>query len=168
MPLEQLRASREKNPQLTYLEFWKELEHIYDRDLPDRHRREWEALSIRHLPQITLRDLRSFQAKFDKILARVGPLTDSEVAAKFLVAMPPETQQKIYTEDMRRQRNRFWVRISKPCPLTRRELMDWVSDLAEESPKIEEGDLEFFVDCKSEPARDKLLACHGVDIDGTP
>ena len=92
VPHYQLRAMLDKNPGLTYGEFWKELQKVYGRDLIDRHRREWENLSLRHLPELSLHSLRTFQAQFEMCMARVGSVTESEAATRFVGALPLKHQ----------------------------------------------------------------------------
>ena len=69
-----LQARQEANPALTFAEFWKELQQMYLWDDVERHRREWEALLLRHVKEMTLKDLRSFQVRFDLLLGRIGPV----------------------------------------------------------------------------------------------
>ena len=80
---------------LTYAEFWRELDKVYGKDVMERHRRDWDRLSIQHLTHLTVHDLRKFLAQFELAMARVGQVTEWEAARKFLGALPPSVKRKL-------------------------------------------------------------------------
>ena len=161
VPKFQLQAQLERKPDLTYAEFWKELDKTYGRDILDRHRREWERLTLRYEEELTLHRLRTFKAQFDMCLARMGSnVSEAEVGARFFNALPLKNQEEMSKEIMRRNRDRYWVRIPKPSPLSTEELKGWISTVGRPDPKVEENSQEILLDCTSDEARDVLLACH--------
>lgn len=161
-----LQARQERNPGLTIAEFWKELQRTYARDDAERHRREWELLSLRHLKQLTLKDLRAFQVKFDLLLGRLGRVGDAEVADRFSRALPLKYQEEIFHENQNRSRHHFWVRFPKPCPLSRDEIWGWIAEISAGNPRIDDREADLWVDCGSERTQEVILSCDGSPVKG--
>ena len=88
-----LQARRERDPSITFVRFWQELERTHVRDVADRYRQEWERLSVSHLPRLTLMELRKFHAKFEIALGRVEDASEEEIAKKFLQALPQKVRK---------------------------------------------------------------------------
>ena len=67
-------AIHSSNPHLTYDEVYKLFDKEFGRDVVSQPRRDWENLSIRHINNLTLRDIRTFVSDFDICLSKLGPL----------------------------------------------------------------------------------------------
>ena len=135
----------------------------------ERHRREWEALSLRGERDLTLHTLRTFIAKFDLCLAQMknyGPVSETEISSKFLNALPLEYQEEICKEQARKEQDRYWVKVVKPIPVDIRGLIELVVADQYHHPKWEETPTEVIIDCKSEEMQDDFLAMNDAAVRG--
>ena len=161
-------AIHSSQPELGYTEVYRLFEREFGRDVVSQPRRDWENLSIRHINNLTLRDIRTFVSDFDICLSRLGALSEFEKSTKFLTALPPSWHDEIIREQHRRQHRHYWVAFQKPCPLTPEKTLAWVRKLATKPDKVEmeESFGEILVDCGEESLREEILACDGETYKG--
>ena len=82
-------ALHTSQPHLLYSDMLRIFEKEFGRDAISQPRKDWENLSIRHISDMTLRDIRTFVSDFDICVARLGVMSEYEKSIKFLNALPP-------------------------------------------------------------------------------
>jgi hypothetical protein len=112
-----LAAALERNPQLTYNEFWRDLEREYSRDLTSHYRREWEKVTLGGVRRLTPQMWRIFESEFSLKATRVGDVTEREMEERLLAELPLEVRRKLKEENYRVSRSRYWVRLMEPLPI---------------------------------------------------
>ena len=165
-PLSDSRAPGKRTLTLPLRNFGGSWRDLFARDVAERYRHEWERLTINHLPRLTVKDLRSFQAKFEVAMGRVGDCTEIEIAKRFLQALPSKQQEKILQEQSKRAQKQHWVNLHKPNPFTLQEVLDFVARLLEKPARVEENSVGFLIDCRNLKGQEMLLACDGLEVNG--
>ena len=75
---------------MTYSHFWRILVREFDRDLSAEYREEWERVTLRGVPKLTVLEWRNFQTSFEKALGRVENITEMEIEKKNLRVSYPQ------------------------------------------------------------------------------
>ena len=101
----------ERNPRLTFGEFWDTLSTLYDRDSQVQLRMAWETVRIAK-GELTLEKwlefLREFQLKRDRVVER----TEQEEYKLLMKALPQFWQKTILMEEAKANKRTWKVRIS--------------------------------------------------------
>ena len=114
------------NPNLTFNEFWRELERTFGRDMAERHRREWESIKLDTYAELSLRDFRQHVSHWESALGKVHGVSGEEAARRFLKTLPASYHEMARHEEIRRAQGQFWARISKVGTLTQGDLVAWL------------------------------------------
>ena len=157
----------QRNPDTPYLEFWRELERTFGRDMTERHRQEWESIAMDPHADLTLRGFRQHMGQWELALSRVSGVSAEEAARRFLRSLPVDYHEWARHEELRRTQGQFWVRMSKNG-LSLMEVTGWLQGFLGFPPAIEDGGAHFLVDCGSEEQREIVLSLNGVDVRGQP
>lgn len=77
-----LVAMRDKDPSLTFVSFWRTLQTEFEKNLESHYRRQWEAVSLKGVSQISPYAWRNFVAEFRMALGRVDDVSEREIEKK--------------------------------------------------------------------------------------
>lgn len=158
----------QENPSLTFEEFWVELEKIYARDMAKIRRKKFEEVSLGTERFPTLRQWRMYENAFELNLRMVTDMSDVEIQKKLLCDIPPSLKERVRDEMMRRGRENFWVKVSKPCPLPTEELVGALGTMMGiANPRVEENEKEILIDCGSERGQDLACSAQGWMEEGS-
>ena len=85
-----------------------------------------------------------------------------------MAKLPPLWRERVDSENRRKARGAFWVRVLKPSPLTRDELVAMFSVmLSKPEVRIEEQRLDYLIDCHNEAGQTYALLVDGWNPIGT-
>ena len=156
------------NKHTTYLEFWRELERTFGRDMAERHRREWESIAMDPHAELTLREFRQHLCLWENALCKVSGITADEAARRFLKSLPADYHEMARHEEIRRTQGQYWVRISKTGHFNIMEITAWLQEFLGYPPPVEDGEVVFLVECGSEDNQEIILSLNGVEARGYP
>ena len=71
-------AIHSSQPNLSYADIFRIFENEFGRDVVSQPQRDWENLTMRHINNLTLRDIRTFVSDFNICLSRLGTLSEFE------------------------------------------------------------------------------------------
>ena len=158
----------ERNPRLTFAEFWETLSTLYDRDSQVQLRMAWETVRIAK-GDLTLEKwlefLREFQLKRDRVEER----TEQEEYKLLMRALPQFWQKKILLEEAKANKRTWKVRISGVSPKPVRILQH----LVEMATGTRLVDLEVFphyaiIVCDNLSDQTKVMQLNGSILEGNP
>ena len=142
-----LQAKRDK---MTFTQFWVELEQTFmEGDVTDRYRSEWERISVAHFPRLSLNQLRDFQTDFEIALEKLDGIPEDEKAKRFLQGLPAKLQEDVLKVCAKRQRGKFWVRVTRTRGMDVEALVDWLEGVAGRTLMVEDLGTHFMVDAGS-------------------
>ena len=161
-----LEARREKSPNVTYAEFWKDLSDEFGQDLSAQCREEWKRVSLKGATRLTAGIWREFRAEFEKTLGRVEDIGEWEAADQILRELPAKLRMDLKTEELRRQEGQYWVKVTDPLPASFPE----VKAVLETATGLEEMQCErvrggYLCDCGSKRGRDAAMTMEGWSSD---
>ena len=166
-----LDAALRENPQLTFKAFWDDLVREFSYDPTGHYRREWSKVVL-HISgrDMTLSEWRNYWSALELAGGRIDDLSEREKWERLMHDLPGYMRVKVFNENARRMRDSHWLKVAKPIPLTKDELIDVYGRCADLVVKVEETVTEFLVNCGSSAARDVVLGMNGWDPlgDGCP
>jgi len=113
-----LRARQKERPNLTLVEFKRELRQAFGIDAQRQYRRDWEAvtLTLSGPPgkELTLADWRKFEAKYKIYRSSVPERSATEEWRMIFSKLPEKIQEMVVKKQADLRRTRPWVRVSAP------------------------------------------------------
>jgi hypothetical protein len=166
---DRLECAQEQDPELTYEQFWKFLCQEYEQDRTDDFRSDWERVTIRHEPRLTVAVWRNFRAAFDKARSRAPDVTDREAERKIEGELPPTLRTNLNMEKLRREQTEFLVRIAGPLPDTAHATADWMARcLCRPSMDYMEDEDGVVISCPTLAIKQDALATRRVGMERQP
>ena len=161
-----LERRREQNSQLTFEEFWDELQGLYDRDSVTQQRQAWECVKISH-GELTLEKWQDFQRQYELKRDRVEDRTAAEERKLLFQNLPSHLAKDVLKEETKRQRGKYLVRVSnlpdKPLHVLQTELSEYVQ---ENIGRVTMTGAGLVVTCASPNIQKKILNLDGGLNDG--
>ena len=113
-----LRARLREKPELTLVDFKRELRQEFGIDAQRQNRRDWESvtLSLSGPPgkELTMADWRRFEASFKLFRASVPERSASEEWRMIFSKLPEKIQELVIREQAKMRSKRPWVRLTVP------------------------------------------------------
>jgi hypothetical protein len=164
---DRLEWAQERDPELTYDQFWKSLSQEFERDRSDDFRSDWERVTIRHEPRLTVAVWRSYRAAFEKAWSRAPDVSDREAERKIEGELPPTLRMSLNMERLRREQTEFVVRIAPPLPDTAQATADWIAQcLGRPAMEYMVEDDAILISCSTLAAKQEALALDGWERNG--
>ena len=164
-----LEARREKSPNVTYTDFWKELCDEFGQDLSAQCRDDWKRVSLKGATHLTTEIWREYRAEFEKALGRVEDIGEWEVVDRVLRELPGELRRDLKAEELRRQEGQYWVKVTDPLPQT----FPGVKSVLEDAARLVDMEFErirggYLCNCGSKRGRNAMMDLEGwTSEDGT-
>ena len=104
---------------------------------------------------------------FEVALSLTQKISDREVEEKILKDLPGEWRERLGKQCARKAHGKHWVKVLKPCPLSR-ERLEQALTLAHRgrTPHLEDRTGEYIMECQTEEAQEKILELDGWEIPG--
>lgn len=162
-----LNSLRERNPALSFLEFWRELEQRFACDLTEKFREAWEGVSMDPRATPTLQEYRAHYIKWEAAYQRVVGVSVEEATRKFLSSLPGGLFEAVLGEELRTTTGRFWVQVPKDA-FSADDVVGLFVDLLGAPPRLVEGSAHFILECGTAEEQTFLLSFDGVDMGAGP
>ena len=168
--LADFQAKYEANNELTFEEFWEEIDREFGRDATAQNRAAWKKVRLHQSgKRLSLDDWRAFQREFVLRRGRVEDRTENEEWELLIAQLPTYWTTEVAKEESKRDLRGHWVKVTNTPELTKRDmeyiLKTQLKCRLQEVQKIDNG---FRVSLKSESEQTKLLKMHGTKIEGRP
>jgi hypothetical protein len=162
-----LQQKREEDPGLSFKDFWVVLQEEFSGDLTRQQRNLWRGVKLDTTPPLNGEKWKKFRREFDLRKFRVSDWTETEEYDLILGQLPEFYQVRVGIEENKRNKGRFWAKISNLKGVTVAELEEEISGiLGGKVERVEETPKGFLVECDSERLRRRLLGMDGAEING--
>ena len=166
--LADFQAKYEANSELTFAEFWEEIDKEFGRDTTAQNRAAWKKVKLNMAGKIlTLADWRTFQREFVLHRGRVEDRTENEEWELLIAQLPTYWTTEVAKEESKKDLLGHWVKITDTPDLSKKDMEHILKNLLrariQELQKVDNG---FRVSLKSESEQTKLLKMHGAKING--
>ena len=126
-----LQELEDQNPHLPFAQYYQALARHYSRDASEQARKAWKR--VRLLPNgegiIDLYTFKKFCGEFKVYRNRVGDWTSTEEYTNLMENLPPFWITEVKKEENKRQRSRFWVKMTNAPDVTTAELKIALEDI---------------------------------------
>ena len=161
----ELQRKKEANPQLTYTQFWGDLQSEFEGDVNFRHRSAWERVQLTNGQMNTI-NWRKFCTEFELLKQRVEDRTEQEEYKLIFKQLPEEWRVQVAREESNRRKYKFWVRVSNVIGYSPGELKTNLEAILQvQLNKVILTSSGYLVECGSEITRQTVLEMDGDDID---
>ena len=162
-----LQKKREENAQLRFQDFWGILQDEFSSDSSHQHRAAWYKVKLDITPPLTGDKWKKFQRDFELRKGRVLDWTENEEYDLLFNQLPEKYQLRVATEENKRRKDQFWVKVTNLSGLSGLELQKKFSDILEgEIKKVEEVPKGFLVECGTERLKRRFLGMDGFEVNG--
>jgi hypothetical protein len=147
-----LQEIEDRNPSTEFALFYRALGRKYARDATGQARLAWHKVRL-HPGQdglITLSTFTKFTGEFKVFRNRVGDWTATEEYELLLRNLPPHWIQQLKVEENKRQRSRFWVKMTNAPDITAGELREALDACERQVKEIKTTDGGFLILAKNE------------------
>ena len=156
-----LQEMEERNPHLQFKQYYQALASHYSRDATEQARIAWRKVTLMGDSQgvITLGTFRKFCGEFKVLRNRVGDWTATEEYNLLIQNLPEFWVIKLKEEEHRRQKSKFWAKITNAPDVSAGELRDALRAGEHDVREVKATDGGFLV---STPSEEALCALEGL------
>ena len=136
-------------------------------DSTHQHRSAWHKIKLDTTPPLTGDKWKRFQREFELRKGRVIDWTETEEYDLLFNQLPENYQLRVATEESKRRKDQFWVKVTNITGLTGSELQREFSDMLEGNiRRVEEAPKGFLVECGSDRTKRRFLGMDGYEVNG--
>jgi len=156
----------EQNADLTFQEFFAELQKLYDRDSVAQQRMAWQAVKLPS-GELTLYKWLDFLLEFQLKKSRVDDRTPQEEHKLLMDNLPTFWTRKVFEEEVKRRRGSHLVRMTNAPPKSPTDLQkDLQNALGCQVSRVEAVNNGFVIHCPTESIQQLVLGMQGWSLDG--
>ena len=161
-----LEFRREQNADLTFHEFFAELQKLYDRDSVAQQRMAWQAVKLPS-GELTLYKWLDFLREFQLKKARVDDMTPQEEHTLLMDNLPMSWTRKVMEEEVKRRKGSHLVRMTNAPPKSSMLLQhDLQNALGCQVSRVDTVSNGFVTHCPTESIQQLVLGMQGWTLDG--
>ena len=135
--------------------------------MTQQQRNLWKQVKLDTTQPLTGDKWRKFQREFELRKFRVSDWTENEEYDMIFGQLPEFYQIRVGTEESKRRKGKFWVKVSNLKGVTAFEVQEEFAELlGGRLGQVEETPKGFLLECGSERMRRRVIGMDGAEING--